>query len=143
MTSSSSTLPAGWKGLLRRVLGGGEQAAARVVRVRNANGGELGERIEVADTGARRKKGLLGRKRLAPGEGLWIVPCESVHTFGMQFAIDLVYLDRRMRILKVRHAVKRSRISICLRAHSVLELPAGAAQRVGVAAGDALEFEYI
>lgn len=143
MTSSSTTLPAGWRGLLRRVIGDDEQAAARVVRVRLADGGELGGRIEVADSAARRKKGLLGRKGLAAGEGLWIVPCESVHTFGMQFAIDLVYVDRRMRVLKVRHAVGRSRISICLRAHSVLELPAGTLQRVPVKPGDVLQLEYI
>ena len=58
--------------------------------------------LEVADSGAKRNKGLLGRKELSPGEGLWILPCQSVHTFGMQFAIDLVYLDRKHRIRKVR-----------------------------------------
>ena len=58
--------------------------------------------LEVADSGPKRNKGLLGRDGLAPGEGLWIVPCESVHTFFMRFPIDLVYLDRKNTIKKVR-----------------------------------------
>src|SRR5580658_6350501 len=58
--------------------------------------------LEVANHGSNRMKGLLGRDGLAPGEGLWIKPCEAVHTFGMRFAIDLVYLDRKKRIRKVK-----------------------------------------
>src|ERR1039457_3053019 len=50
----------------------------------------LATSLEVADSGPKRNKGLLGRDRLARGEGLWIVPCEAVHTFGMRFPIDLV-----------------------------------------------------
>ena len=51
--------------------------------------------LEVANSGSTRSKGLLGRARLAPGEGLWILPCEAVHTFFMQFPIDLVYTGPR------------------------------------------------
>ncbi|MGA2220107.1 MAG: DUF192 domain-containing protein, partial [Terracidiphilus sp.] len=76
--------------------------------------------MEVADTGAKRSKGLLGRKGLAPGEGLWIVPCESVHTIGMQFPIDLVYIDRKKRVKKIRSAVPPWRLSACLSAHSII-----------------------
>ena len=94
---------------------------------------------EVADRGAARRKGLLGRAGLREGEGLWIVPCESVHTFGMQFAIDLVYLDRKMRVKKVRGSVPPWRMSACLLAHSVVELPAGTIERTQTAAGDQLE----
>jgi uncharacterized membrane protein (UPF0127 family) len=82
----------------------------------------LATSLEVANSGSRRSKGLLGRARLAPGEGLWILPCEAVHTFFMQFPIDLVYLDRRNRIRKICHAVPPWRLSACLSAHSVLEL---------------------
>jgi len=49
----------------------------------------------VADRPATRNKGLLGRNSLASGEGLWIVPCEAIHTFGMRFPIDLVYLTAK------------------------------------------------
>jgi uncharacterized membrane protein (UPF0127 family) len=65
----------------------------------------LAARLEKARTGAARRKGLLGRESLLPGEGLWIAPCESVHTFFMRFPIDLVYLDRKLQVRKVRHCV--------------------------------------
>lgn len=101
---------------------------------------EIGARIAVADHGARRRKGLLGRNGLDEGEGLWIVPCEAVHTFGMRFAIDLVYLDRGKRVVKVRHSVGPSRMSASLRAHSILELRPGTVAATGTKPGDRLEF---
>jgi uncharacterized membrane protein (UPF0127 family) len=100
----------------------------------------LATRLEVADSGPKRNKGLLGRDGLAAGEGLWIVPCESVHTFFMRFPIDLVYLDRKNIIRKVRSAVGPWRLSACLTAHSVLELPAGTIHSTQTQAGDSLEF---
>ncbi|KAA6459154.1 DUF192 domain-containing protein [Acidobacteria bacterium AB60] len=100
---------------------------------------EIADRAEVADRGERRRKGLLGRAGLASGEGLWIVPCEAVHTFGMQFAIDLVYLDRNKRVLKTRSGLKPGRLSACLSAHSVLELSSGAVRSTGTKRGDVLE----
>ena len=84
---------------------------------------------------------MLKHKSLPPGEGLWIVPCESVHTFFMKFPIDLVYLDKKNQVKKVRHAVPPWRLSACLAAHSVLELPAGTAAETGTAAGDVLIIE--
>lgn len=102
---------------------------------------DLGNRIEVADTSAKRREGLLKRSALAPGEGLWIVPCESVHTFFMKFPIDLVYLDRNCVVRKVRRAVKPWRLSACLLAHSILELPVGAAQASRTEVGDRLKME--
>src|SRR5580692_10324053 len=89
---------------------------------------ELAHCVDVADDGAKRRKGLLGRKTLCAGEGLWIVPCEAVHTFGMQFPIDLVYLDRSSRVVKTRSHVRPGRLSACLTAHSVVELPSGTVQ---------------
>ena len=96
--------------------------------------------MEVATTSARRSKGLLGRAGLAPGGGLWIIPCESVHTFFMRFPIDLVYLDRKNRIRKVRSEVGPWRVSACLSAHSVLELAAGVIRSTQTRSGDTLEF---
>ena len=98
----------------------------------------LGEAVEVADTSAKRRAGLLKRERLEPGEGLWIVPCESVHTFFMKFPIDLVYLDTCRKVRKVSNAVPPWRISACLRANSVLELPAGTVAQSGTKVGDEL-----
>jgi len=96
--------------------------------------------MEVADSGEKRNKGLLGRKALAHGEGLWIIPCESVHTFFMQFPIDLVYLDRKKNIKKLKNAVPAWRLSACLSAHSILELPAGTIRSTLTQLGDVLEF---
>ena len=100
----------------------------------------LATSIEVAASASMRNKGLLGRNGLASGEGLWIVPCESVHTFFMRFAIDLVYLDRKKRIKKLRSSVPPWRLSMCLSAHSILELPSGTIRATATECGDQLEF---
>ena len=98
---------------------------------------------ELADTSAKRRTGLLKHSRLEPGDGLWIVPCESVHTFFMKFPIDLVYLDKKRRVVKVRDSVPAWRLSACLRAHSILELPAGTAKSTGTVRGDVLVIDKI
>ncbi|HUI81955.1 MAG TPA: DUF192 domain-containing protein [Bryobacteraceae bacterium] len=103
----------------------------------------LATAADVADTSAKRRTGLLKHERLEPGEGLWISPCESVHTFFMKFAIDLVYLDKHKKVRKVRHAVPPWRLSACLTAQSVLELPAGVAANTQTQAGDQLVFDKL
>jgi uncharacterized membrane protein (UPF0127 family) len=103
----------------------------------------LAESAEKADSSAKRRTGLLKHERLEPGDGLWIVPCESVHTFFMKFPIDLVYLDKKRKVRKVRHAVPAWRLSACLTAHSILELPAGTAEKSGTQAGDELLIENL
>lgn len=100
----------------------------------------LASSVQVADHGEARNKGLLGRDGLASGEGLWIVPCEAVHTFGMRFPIDLVYIDCKKVVRKVRSNVRPWRLSGCLSAHSVIELASGAIQASQTQRGDALEF---
>ncbi|HEY1985218.1 MAG TPA: DUF192 domain-containing protein [Terracidiphilus sp.] len=110
-------------------------------RVANSNRNTLlATRLEVANTGELRRKGLLGRTRLAAGDGLWIVPCESVHTFFMRFPIDLIYLDRDHQVRKLRHEVVPWRMSACLSAHSVLELPPGSIRDSKTEVGDRLIF---
>jgi uncharacterized membrane protein (UPF0127 family) len=100
----------------------------------------LASNLEVADTGPTRNKGLLGRTGLNEGEGLWIIPCESVHTIGMKFPIDLVYLDRKLCVRKVRGNVPAWRLSVCFSAHSILELPAGTISTTKTVPGDLVEF---
>jgi uncharacterized membrane protein (UPF0127 family) len=103
----------------------------------------LAQGAEVADSSAKRRTGLLKHSRLAPGDGLWIVPCESVHTFFMKFPIDLVYLDKARKVRKIRKAVPAWRLSACLSAHSILELPAGTIEETKTAVGDELEIEKL
>ena len=103
----------------------------------------LAERASIAGTSAERRTGLLKHTSLEPGEGLWISPCESVHSFGMKFTIDVVYLDKKKRVKKVRKAMVPRRISACLTAHSVLELPEGTIEATRTEPGDQLEFEKL
>ena len=110
--------------------------------VRNLTKGKLlGDAVSIADTSAKRRTGLLKHTSLEPGQGLWIVPCEGVHTFGMKFAIDVMFLSKKRQVLKIRKDMHRRRIAFCLRAHSVLELPAGTAELTGTEPGDQLELE--
>lgn len=104
---------------------------------------ELANAVEVAASGSKRNKGLLGRTELAEGEGLWIVPCEAVHTFWMRFSIDLVYLDRQKRIKKLVRDVPPWRLSGCLTAHSVVEIPAGTIRRTQTELGDEIQFSDV
>jgi uncharacterized protein len=101
----------------------------------------LADRAEIADTSKTRKKGLLQHERLASGEGLWITPCEGVHTVGMKFPIDVLFLDKKRKVVKIRAAMPRWRMAASLFAHSVLELPSGTAEATRTMAGDQLEFE--
>jgi uncharacterized membrane protein (UPF0127 family) len=99
----------------------------------------VGDAIFSAETSAARRTGLLKHERLTEGEGLWIVPCEAVHTFFMKFALDLIYIDRKRRVKSVVRNVRPWRFSMCLPAHSVLELPVGTIDRTETQIGDQLE----
>ena len=112
------------------------------LRVRNLSRSTLlGDRIDIADTSPKRRTGLLKHTKLDPGEGLWIAPCEAVHTIGMKIPIDVLFLDKKRRVLKIKHEMPRARMAVCLRAHSVLELLSGMAAAMQTAVGDQLEFE--
>lgn len=114
--------------------------AEKLVRIVNVTRNtDVAVKAEVAASSVKRSKGLLGRQGLEPGGGMWIVPCESVHTFFMQFPLDLVYLDKKHRVKKIRSNVAPWRLSACLSAHSVIELPAGTIRETETCAGDQLE----
>jgi uncharacterized membrane protein (UPF0127 family) len=81
--------------------------------------------------------GLLGRPPLREGEALWLSPCGGVHTWGMRYAIDVLFLDAEMRVVGVRRGVGPWSVAPAPRGtRSVIELPAGGA--AGVQAGDEL-----
>ena len=113
-------------------------------RLRNLTRGTiLGDAIDIADTSAKRTTGLLNHTELRPGEGLWIIPCESVHTFFMKFALDLVYIDKKHVVRKTVSNVVPWRMSLCLPAHSIVELPAGTIEPSATRKGDQLAFEAL
>lgn len=105
-------------------------------------GASVVERVEEAADFAGRGVGLLGRQALDPATGLWIHPCKSIHTFGMRFPIDAVFLDRRHRVVRVVERLRPWRmVPLVWRAASVVELAAGRASSIGIRAGDQLRFE--
>ena len=112
------------------------------MRVRNTSKNTvLAEQTVMANTSETRRTGLLKHKSLPRGEGLWIAPCEAVHSFWMKFPIDVLYLNKKKKVVKIRSNMVPWRLSACFRAHSVLELPAGMAAETHTAPGDQLKFE--
>jgi uncharacterized membrane protein (UPF0127 family) len=95
----------------------------------------------VADRPFGRMKGLLGRSALPPGEGLFLRPASSVHTFFMRFPIDVVFVDRELRVLSIVPELRPWRAAGRRGAHSALELPAGECDRRGLRPGDLLRLE--
>jgi uncharacterized membrane protein (UPF0127 family) len=96
----------------------------------------------IADGYLSRLVGLLGKtKRWARmGAGLWIVPSRGVHTIGMMFSIDLVFLNKQKEVVHVEEVVRPFRISrVSLKTDSVLELPPHTVYRTGTKVGDVLE----
>lgn len=106
------------------------------------SGSVVVERLEEAADFASRGVGLLGRDHLEPDAGLWIHPCRSIHMFGMRFAIDAVFLDRRQRVVRVVSGLRPWRmVPLVWRAASVVELPAGRSAEIGIRPGDQLRIE--
>lgn len=98
----------------------------------------LGRHIRVARDSRARRQGLLGVDELGDGSGLWIVPCEAIHTFGMAMPIDVLFLDREFKVKKVRPHMPPRRIAVCLRAFSVVEMRPGAISASNTKVGDRL-----
>jgi uncharacterized protein len=103
-------------------------------------------RVRVADGYFSRLIGLLGttRRWASPGNGLWIVPSHGVHTIGMLYSLDLIFLDGQYKVVDVQEHVRPFRISrVSLKAQSVLELPADTVARSETRSGDQLEITDI
>jgi uncharacterized protein len=107
-----------------------------------ARGAIIAARVERARGWWERMAGLIGRRSLEPDEGLWIDPCNGVHTFGMRFPIDLLVLDAEGRVLRILTRFKPGRVSMPVRGgHSVVELATGVLGRAGVSEGDRVRWE--
>jgi uncharacterized membrane protein (UPF0127 family) len=99
----------------------------------------LGTDVKIADSRNSRRIGLLMHSRLAPGEGLWLKPCDSIHTFGMKFPIDVVFLGKDNTVLDVHPNMAPGQTVEFAWAHSALEFPAGTLARTHTFIGDRLE----
>lgn len=105
-----------------------------------ATGQLLAEKVVVANTFFKRLRGLIGRRRLAPAEALWLRPCNGVHTWWMHYAIDVIFLDRELRIVKLVENMRPFRLTVPHRAaRSVLEMSVHSISRAQLKVGDQLE----
>lgn len=96
---------------------------------------------EVANNFILRLKGLLGTSRLPSGEALVIRPCNSIHTVGMKYAIDVLFLDKRDIIVKIINVMPAGRFSLCSGSSYVVELPAGTIESSGTVVGDKISLK--
>ena len=112
-------------------------------RVTNTTRGTaVGESVELANTSLKRMVGLLGRRGLDAGGGLWIKPSSGVHTFGMAFKIDVVGLDRDLKVIKLWRCLAPFRLTaVSMKLRSVLELPCGTITRSQIHIGDQIQID--
>ena len=102
----------------------------------------LAQEAAVADKLWQRVSGLLGKKEVAPGGGLILKPCNSIHTCFMSFPIDALFVDKRGKVVKAFSGLKPFRLTpIYFNACLVIELPAGIIQSSGTSEGDTLTLE--
>ncbi len=101
----------------------------------------VAHKVAWAGSSAERRRGLLGRAVLPSQEGIYLTPCEWLHTFGMRFPIDVAFLSAAGEVLLMYHGLKPNRVSrLVLRAEGVLELPAGTLSITRTEIGDAVQF---
>jgi uncharacterized membrane protein (UPF0127 family) len=108
--------------------------------INTTRGNVLCEEVVIANRPLSRLRGLMRRQCLPSGEGLLLIPSPSIHTAFMRFSIDVVFLDRDLRVLKLVKALAPWRTAGA-RAHSTLELAAGEVDRRGVQLGDELRLD--
>lgn len=109
--------------------------------LRNSTTGTIvATRIDQLSGFLQRAVGLLARSRVQRDEGVWITSCSAIHTIGMRAAIDVIFVDRDGRVLRVDRDVAPNRFSLsCRDASGVVELGAGALSQIDVLPGDRLE----
>lgn len=106
--------------------------------VNNRTERPLATSVELAETRAERRRGLLGRDRMDTSSALLLTPCFAVHTAFMRFSIDVIFVDRDGSVVKLVPQMEPWRMAIAFRACSVVELAAGMLERHAVAIGDRL-----
>ena len=120
-----------------------DMSARGPLRLRHPRSGRvLAERLVVPRSFVGRGLGLMFRRALEPGQGMWIAPCNGIHMFFMNFPIDALFLDRERRLVRVCPNLKPWRmVPIVFGAHSVLELPANTVAGLDLERGEPLSIE--
>ena len=98
----------------------------------------IAEKLQMANKPLERMVGLLGRSFLPYGEGILLVPCNSIHTYFMRFSIDILFLDRFQKVLKIVENLQPYRFATCLKAFQTVEIPAGTVGKLNIEAGSNL-----
>jgi uncharacterized protein len=102
----------------------------------------LADRAGLAERFWQRALGLLGRPRMTEGEGLVLRPCKAIHTWGMQYPVDVAFRDRNGRVVASYAAFPpNQRTPWHSAAASAVELPVGTLLRASVAVGDTISWE--
>lgn len=103
----------------------------------------LVDKGRIADNFFTRLRGLIGVHELAPGDGLWIKPCSSIHCMFMSIPIDVLYLDKEQRVVGLDRNVRPWRMGHFYRkVHSVVELPVGVIDSTPLVVGDQLRIKF-
>jgi uncharacterized protein len=110
----------------------------RTVTVNLGADSHLVAKARVASSIWSRFWGLMGQRSLPQGEAMIIDPCNSVHTMFMRFSIDVAFVDKDGRVIKIAEGLKPFRAAVGKGSRWVLEMPSGAAGRAGLVVGDLL-----
>lgn len=102
--------------------------------------GELLARLSICTSLWEGIRGLLGRPEPGPGQGLLLARCNAVHTIGMRYPIDVVFLDKDERVVRIVEAMKPVRQAQHRKAKKVIEFKAGEAARLGIGVGCVLDW---
>lgn len=105
-----------------------------------ASGLEMVGNLMVADTIFSRMKGLLGTAHLPENSGLWLKPCKGVHTFGMKFTIDVVFLNKNNQVVAIVEKLRPNCLTrIIPEAATVIELKSSSAENLNLMKGDIID----
>lgn len=102
------------------------------------NGLIVAETVVTAFDSASRRRGLLGRDAMPAGEALIIAPSNAIHTWSMRFAIDVAFITKAGRIVKIRSGVQPRRIAVSVTAYAVIEFASGILEARATVPGDTL-----
>lgn len=112
--------------------------------INKTNQNIIGQKIWLADSFWSRFRGLLGHKPLEPGEGIWLLPCQQVHMFGMHFALSIWFLDAQGRVCQIIDELEPGKISPRVKnSDSILELPVGWGKVTSTKVGDEIKWQNL
>lgn len=109
--------------------------------INQTRGCVLGARVGLADAMGTRARGLIGRPRPGQGEGLMLSPCRAIHTLGMRYAIDVIFLDRDGCVVALYPELRPGRFAWHPKATFALEVPTGTIEASGTAENDKIAWQ--